>query len=855
MYSSTSTTAKTYTPSASFLSNKSSAAIDPVTMRILYCNKYNFAFSGTEVYLFELMKMMSTHAHEVALFSMADPRGEPTPHDRHLVPLIDFKTKTGSVIARTAQAAHAIYSFQARRKLRAMIAEFKPDIAHVRNIYHHLSPSILWELKSRHVPVVYHLNDFKMLCPSYNMVSHGQACNKCQGGKFWHVINEGCYQSSLAARAVLAAEAYAHKWLRTYEMCIDCFIAPSQFVKQKLIENGWDATRIHVLPHFQTVPESFVAAAAHSPILYFGRLSPEKGVADLLRAMQKLPEIQLRIAGDGPQRAELERLKNELALHNVTFTGHLSGEVLNREIASSRFTVLPSRAYETLGKSILESYSFGRAVVASDLGSRRELVNEGKTGMLYESGNVIDLAEKLSSLTRQPELAATMGAAGRELVNKHFTPEDHYEQMLSIYEQTLVNKRPRTIAPSSNSGAFPTAPFQTAPLRVAFVGGRGVGAKYSGIETFYEEAGKQLQQRGHQITLYCRNRFTPKMKTFEGMRVVRLPTVSTKHLETPVHTFLSAIRASFSDADIVHFHALGPALFSFIPRIFGKKTVVTIQGLDWQRKKWGRFARVVLRLGEQASIKFCNQTMVVSETLRTHYETKHGTSPVLVPNGTRYRQRMHSSHLKTWGLEENNYILYLGRLSPEKNCDLLIKSYEQLHTEVKLVLAGGSNYADAYAAQLRTHASEKVIFLDWVFGEALDQLLTNAMLFVLPSDIEGLSLSLLDAMGAGVCVLTSDIPENIEAVKGVGYTFKKGDAAELQRMLQQLLLDPAARELAAYAAQSKIRAGYLWPEVARKVEAVYRSAMGHPSFKKPPQSETFKSAKAKVASSQTRRQA
>ena len=147
-------------------------------MRILYCNKYNFAFSGTEVYLFELMDLMRAHGHEVALFSMADPRGQPTKYDQHFVPHIDFKAGSRGFLRSTRLAAHAIYSPEARRRLRRMIAEFQPDVAHVRNIYHHLSPAILWELKAQNVPVVYHLNDFKLLCPSYNMVAHGRACER-----------------------------------------------------------------------------------------------------------------------------------------------------------------------------------------------------------------------------------------------------------------------------------------------------------------------------------------------------------------------------------------------------------------------------------------------------------------------------------------------------------------------------------------------------------------------------------------------------------------------------------------------------------------------------------------------------
>jgi glycosyltransferase involved in cell wall biosynthesis len=302
-------------------------------MRVLYCNKYNYPFSGTEVYLFELMELMRSQGHEVALFSMADPRGESTEYDRHFVPHIDFKADK-SWWRKAQGAAHAIYSPDARRRMRAMIRDFRPDVAHVRNIYHHLSPSILWELKSQRIPVLYHLNDFKLLCPSYNLVAQGEACEKCKGGSFWHAVPSNCYPG-IGERMALAAEAYVHSWLGTYRKCVDMFLAPSQFVRDKFVEHGWDEKRFEVLQHFQNIQESSTiekngsenggsakdGRAKHGPVLYFGRLSAEKGVDDLLRAMKKNPQIPLVVAGDGPQRAALQQLAASLGLNNVEFVG------------------------------------------------------------------------------------------------------------------------------------------------------------------------------------------------------------------------------------------------------------------------------------------------------------------------------------------------------------------------------------------------------------------------------------------------------------------------------------------------------------------------------------------------------
>jgi glycosyltransferase involved in cell wall biosynthesis len=649
------------------------------------------------------------------------------------------------------------------------------------------------------------------------MVAKNHACEHCRGGQFWRVLTEGCYPGPVGSSLVLAAEAYFHKWIETYEKCVDLFLAPSHFVKEKLIENGWDAAKIEVLPHFQKVPSSPVPdPAGDAPIVYFGRLSPEKGLTDLLRAMKRLPKSRLRIAGDGPQRLELEDLSRQLSLNNVDFVGHVSGQSLDDLITTSRFTVLPSRAYETLGKTILESYALGRAVVASDLGSRRELIEEGRTGLLYRPGDVEQLAGAIAFLCDRPQLALQMGAAGREMVRERHTPASHYAALAGLYER-LIEKRTVSVAVTA---------ADKPKLRIAFIGGRGVISKYSGIEAYYEEAGKRLAGMGHDVIVYCRTYFTPDLEFHQGLRLVRIPTLRTKHLETVVHTFLSTAHVLLSRCDIVHYHALGPALFSFIPRLFGMKTVVTVQGLDWQRKKWGRIASAVLRAGEKAAVRFPNQTMVVSSPLKQHYKALHGASTIYIPNGTVIRDRKTGPKLPQWGLQPEHYILFLGRFSPEKNCHLLIQAFEKIDTSVKLVLAGGSSYSTAYEKELRAHASDRVVLLDYVSGTDLEELLTNAMLFVLPSDLEGLSLALLDAMGAGVCVLTSDIPENRELVDKVGFTFRRGDVDDLERMLRLLLSEDRVRKDAAIRGQEHVRQHYLWPGIAEEIERVYLDLVG-----------------------------
>ncbi len=796
---------------------------------------------------------------------MADPRGEPTPHDRHFVPHIEFRNQKGW-FHQAKLAARAVYSAEARKRIGAMIAEFRPDVAHVRNIYHHLSPSILWELRARKVPILYHLNDFKLLCPSYNLVSEGQACENCRNGHFRHVVNSRCYPGR-GARIALAGEAYVHKWLGTYRRCVDCFLAPSQFVRNKFAEHRWDVTKFEVLPHFQEIKPVEPVAGQNAPMLYFGRLSREKGVDDLLHAMRRLPHLRLVVAGDGPEREALESLATELKLTNVKFLGQIGRAELDRTIAGCRFTVLPSHAYETLGKTILESYALGRAVLASDMGSRRELVHPGRTGLLYRTGNVEELASAIDFLSARPELAEVMGRRGRELIREQYTPEAHYQALVGLYERLAAQRKgsptplpprptsrklfpPTLDQPSPLAGAppfeivrirtrlefdssaeagkgVPTKTEEPGPrLHVAFIGGRGLVSKYSGIETYYEEVGRRLAGMGHEVTAYCRTYFTPAMRQHNGMRIVRLPTIRSKHLETLVHTFLSTIHVLSQPCDIVHYHALGPALFSFIPRLFGKKTVVTVQGLDWQRKKWGRAASAVLQLGERAAVSLPNHTMVVSQVLQKYYRDRYQAETMYVPNGGVLRERRSPQRILDWGLEPGKYILFLGRFSPEKGCHLLVEAFEHLDADVKLVMAGASSYCDEYSRQLRTHAGQRIKMLDWVSGRALDELLTNAMLFVLPSDLEGLSLALLDAMGAGLCVLASDVPENREVVQDAGFTFKAGDVADLADRMRFLIANPAVREAAGREAKLRVLEKYQWRQIASGIERAYFDMMG-----------------------------
>jgi len=410
-------------------------------MRILFVDKFFFEFSGTEVYLFELMSMLREEGHETAVFSMHHPKNKPSEYERYFVPHVDFRNGAGGIRARAAMAKRVVYYREARKRLGRLIRDFRPDVAHLRNFYHHLSPSILWELKARGVPTIYHINDFKILCPNYNLISKGKVCEKCAGGKFWHVVTERCHGSSLFSNLTLCAEAYVHRWLGTYRKCVDLFIAPSRFARKKLLEAALEPSKVEVLYHFQRIPSEKPREGGDPPILYFGRISAEKGVADLLRAVRSLPHVRLHVAGDGPLKRELEEWTAEKGLKNVRFLGNLDREKLYREIARSRFTVMPSLVYETLVKVILESYALERPVIATGLGTRPELIEHGETGLLYPPSNIEELARNINYLHARPGLCREMGKKGKRIVLERHSPEAHYRKILSIYEKLSGGKK------------------------------------------------------------------------------------------------------------------------------------------------------------------------------------------------------------------------------------------------------------------------------------------------------------------------------------------------------------------------------------------------------------------------------
>jgi glycosyltransferase involved in cell wall biosynthesis len=368
-------------------------------------------------------------------------------------------------------------------------------------------------------------------------------------------------------------------------------------------------------------------------------------------------------------------------------------------------------------------------------------------------------------------------------------------------------------------------PAAARPLTIAFIGGRGIASAYSGIERYYEEIGSRLVDRGHRVLAYCRPHFAPDSPVYRGVEVRKLPTVRAKHLETLIHSTLATIDVCFRRVDLVQYHALGSSPLAWMPRLFGKRTVVSVRGLDWQRDKWGLFARLYLRFCETTSVRCPNATAVVSRTLKRHFETRFGRQVRYIPNGVARPATLAPDGIRRWGLDSRNYFLYAGRLSPEKGLGIMIEAHRPL-AGVKLVLAGGSSYSEAYMEELRATARDGVVFTGFLTGTLLQEIYSNALAFVLPSRMEGLSVALLEAMSYGLPVIASDIPENRELVDECGgYLFRLDDVVDLRRVMQAIIQAPAEALQVGARARDRVRAGFDWDRIAGETAEFYREVV------------------------------
>ena len=407
-------------------------------MKILLVNNIFYLKGGSETAFFNTAGLLEEKGHKVSFFSTKDRANTPSAYSKYFISASDFNTR--SIREKIKFSSRMLYSFYARGKIEKLLKEERPDVAHLHNIYHQISPSILHSFKKFNIPVVMTLHDYKLSCASYLLVRGNKICELCKNRRYYWCFMTGCVKNSRVKSLLNTMEMYLHhKILNIYDL-VNVFISPSRFLQNTLGRMGFKKD-IAYLPHFMRA-DTCQPGYDHEKnyIVYLGRLSHEKGLVTLIDAVKDIKGVSLKIIGRGPAEGGLkEKVKSE-GVKNVSFLGFRGKEDLKHEIRSAMFTVASSEWYENSPYSILESFCLGRPVIGSEIGGIPELVKNGETGLTFEAGNSSDLKEKIVHFLKNPDKIQEMGRRARQLIEENHSPERYYKGLIDIYKMAIEKR-------------------------------------------------------------------------------------------------------------------------------------------------------------------------------------------------------------------------------------------------------------------------------------------------------------------------------------------------------------------------------------------------------------------------------
>ncbi len=364
------------------------------------------------------------------------------------------------------------------------------------------------------------------------------------------------------------------------------------------------------------------------------------------------------------------------------------------------------------------------------------------------------------------------------------------------------------------------------PMKIAIIGTRGVPANYGGFETFAEECAARLTMRGHQVTVYCRSHYVPKsLHTYRGIRLVTLPTLRFKYLDTVAHTFLAIVHSLFGHFQVTLICNAANSIYSWLPRLFGTPVVVNVDGIERLRRKWNWLGRAYYRLSEYLSTVLPNLIVTDARVIEQYYRERYRASSVYIPYGALTEKTPSDGRLKELGLAPREYFLYVSRLEPENNAHLVVQAFERAKTSMRLVVVGDAPYAKDYIQSVKATRDQRILFPGAIYGEGYRQLMGNAFCYIHATEVGGTHPALIEAMGQESLIIANGTPENEEVLGKAGLVYKKNDVDDLVRLLQEVIDCPARHEDLRHAALERARAAYSWDDIVTKYERLFASLL------------------------------
>jgi len=405
-------------------------------LRILQINKYYYVRGGAERYLFTISRLLEEAGHEVIPFSMRHERNEPTEYDRFFLPEVDYRRER-PLAQRLREGARVIWNDEAFRRLSELIAETRPDVAHLHNIAHQLSGSVVAALAWAGVPAVQSLHDYKMVCPAYRRFRDGKPCDSCYRYRFWEAVRHSCVLESRSASLVAAVETGFYEAIGLYRKGIRLFHSPSRFLKETMERWGVPGERIIHFPNTIDVTGIEPSAEDDGSFLFLGRLSHEKGLPVLLDAAARLPSVPIVIAGEGPEKEPLQEEARRRGVTSVHFAGFLAGDALADAARRCRAFLLPSEYDDNLPTVALEAFAYGKPVIGAERGGIPEMVRPGETGLLFPPSDGEALARAIRTLHEDGDLARELGRKARLQIETTYGPAEHLPKLLDLYRRAM----------------------------------------------------------------------------------------------------------------------------------------------------------------------------------------------------------------------------------------------------------------------------------------------------------------------------------------------------------------------------------------------------------------------------------